>query len=119
MSAHGDVDMGHTVAGWTGTSIATLGFGVAGLGIVAVSGPLIAAGVAVIALSVIVTWVLHLAGWGKPSGPRPADQWDWRVKDLTARRGHPDCVGCWIAGRRAAAAAEVGKPVPETVGAQL
>ncbi|MGW0697894.1 HGxxPAAW family protein [Streptomyces sp. NPDC002867] len=119
MSAHGDVDMGHTVAGWTGTSIGTLGFGVAGLGIVAASGPVIAAGVAVIALSVIVTWVLHLAGWGKPSGPRPADQWEWRVKDLTARRGHPNCVGCRIAGRRAVAAAEIGKPVPEAVGAQL
>ncbi|MEV4335087.1 HGxxPAAW family protein [Streptomyces sp. NPDC049597] len=110
--------MGHTVAGWTGPSIATMGFSVAGLGIVAVSGPVSAAGVAVIALSVIITWVLHLAGWGKPSGPRPADQWDWRVKDLTACRGHLDCVGFRTAGRRAAAAAEVGRPVPETVGAQ-
>ncbi|MFF1967339.1 HGxxPAAW family protein [Streptomyces sp. NPDC058232] len=100
MSAHGDVDLGHTAGGWTGATIAGIGVCVAGLGIVLVSGAVITTGVAVIALAVLVTWVLHLAGWGKPSGPRPANQWDWRVKDLTARHGHPDCVGCRLAGRR-------------------
>ncbi|MEU4359233.1 HGxxPAAW family protein [Streptomyces virginiae] len=117
MSAHGDVDMGHTVAGWTGTYIAVVGFSVAGFGMILASGLVMAAGCAVIALAAVLTWALHLAGWGKPSGPRPADQWDWRVKDPTARRGHPNCVGCRMAGRRAVSAA--GRPLPEAVGAQL
>ncbi|MBM7087625.1 HGxxPAAW family protein [Streptomyces sp. NPDC012461] len=103
MSLHGDdhYDMGHTVAGWTGMGIATLGFGLCGLGVVAASGGVTLAGGAVLVLALLVTWALHLAGWGKPSGPRPADQWDWRVRDAGARDGHPDCVSCRLAGRRA------------------
>ncbi|MEV0185307.1 HGxxPAAW family protein [Streptomyces sp. NPDC050625] len=101
MFIHGDddYDMGHTVAGWTGMGIATLGFGLCGLGAVAVSGLLVLAGVAVLSLALLTTWMLHLAGWGKPTGPRPVSQWDWRVRDLSVRDGHPDCLGCRLAGR--------------------
>ncbi|MEU0008040.1 HGxxPAAW family protein [Streptomyces sp. NPDC006314] len=117
MSAHGDCDMGHTVAGWTGTGVAVTGFTICGLGMITVSTSLILAGVATLALAVLITWVLHLAGWGKPSGPRPADQWDWRVKDLAARHGHPHCVGCRIAGRHATAE-KSRKPVTAPVAAE-
>ncbi|MFF6884901.1 HGxxPAAW family protein [Streptomyces sp. NPDC012421] len=61
----------------------------------------------------VVTWLLHLAGWGKPSGPRPPDQWDWRVRDTTARTGHPDCLGCRLAGRRAPTARTPGPVTAE------
>jgi hypothetical protein len=102
MSAHENMDLGHTVAGWTGTAVALAGFCVTGLGVIAVSAALTISGIAVIALAAAITWVLHLAGWGKPSGPRPADQWDWRTKDPGARQGHPGCLGCRMAGRRGA-----------------
>lgn len=112
MSAHDNVDLGHTVAGWTGTAVALAGFCVTGLGVIAVSTALLISGAAVIALAAVLTWLLHLAGWGKPSGPRPADQWDWRVRDLGARQGHPDCLGCRMAGRRVEAPAELAEPTP-------
>ncbi|BFV59968.1 hypothetical protein KCMC57_up50720 [Kitasatospora sp. CMC57] len=47
-------------------------------------------GAAVILGGALTTWLLHLAGWGKPSGPRPADQWDWRTRDASH---HPGCLG--------------------------
>jgi hypothetical protein len=102
--------LGHTVAGWTGTALALAGFCVTGVEVIAVSAPLVLSGIAVIALAAVSTWLLHLPGWGKPSGPRPADQWDWRVKDLHARHAHPHCLGCRMAGRRAEATA----PLPES-----
>ncbi|MEV8554495.1 HGxxPAAW family protein [Streptomyces glaucescens] len=104
MFIHGDDphDLGHTLAGWTGTAVATLGSGVCGLGVIMTSVVVALAGVGVLALALVVTWVLHLAGWGKPGGPRPVEQWDWRVRDTSARAGHPDCLGCRLAGRRGA-----------------
>jgi hypothetical protein len=105
MSAHGDVDLGHTVAGWTGTAIGLVGLCVTGLSVVAVSLPLALAGAAILGTAVVVTWVLHLAGWGKPGGPRPAEEWSWKVRDASARYGHPDCVGCRLAGRGSARSA--------------
>ncbi|MFJ7966614.1 HGxxPAAW family protein [Streptomyces sp. NPDC096324] len=103
MFIHGDDDhdLGHTVAGWSGAGIAALGFGFCGLAMIRASGLLVLAGVAVLVLAALATWMLHLAGWGKPSGPRPVAQWGWRVRDVTARDGHSDCLGCRLAGRRA------------------
>ncbi|MEV4612600.1 HGxxPAAW family protein [Kitasatospora sp. NPDC049258] len=98
MSAmHGHHDMGHTVAGWTGSAIAITGFTVAGVAMCAGRPAGIWAGGALVLLSGLTTWALHLAGWGKPGGPRPEPQWDWRVRDTMAQ--HADCLGCRIAGR--------------------
>ncbi|MFZ4152468.1 HGxxPAAW family protein [Streptomyces pseudogriseolus] len=99
MSAH-PYDHGHTVAGWTGCGIAVVGTSVLGAGVCTVSAPLLVAGVAVDVLALLVTWVLHLVGWGKPSGPRPREEWSWRVRDSGARAGHAECLGCRLAGRR-------------------
>lgn len=62
-------------------------------------------GLGVVVVAGIVTWVLHLAGWGKPSGPRPEADWDWRVRDAGAHAGHADCIGCRAKGPRRARAA--------------
>ncbi|MDN3266455.1 HGxxPAAW family protein [Streptomyces sp. MA15] len=110
MSAH-PYDHGHTVAGWTGCGIAVAGAAVLGAGVCAVSGPLLLAGAAVEVVALLVTWALHLAGWGKPSGPRPRQEWSWRVRDSGARAGHAECVGCRLAGRRGG---PVGEPAPVT-----
>ena len=113
MFIHGDddYDLGHTVAGWTGVGIASLGSGLCGLGVVAASGLFVLAGVAVLVLALLATWMLHLAGWGKPGGPRSVAQWDWRVRDLSARNGHADCLGCRLAGRRTTRREAEGRPV--------
>ncbi|MET9624866.1 HGxxPAAW family protein [Streptomyces sp. NPDC006464] len=103
MSVHGDVDLGHTVAGWTGTTLAGVGCASAGAGLCLGLARGVWLGALLLVAAVLATWILHLTGWGKPSGPRPADQWDWRVRDSGARHGHPRCVGCRLAGRRGAA----------------
>ncbi|GGQ23192.1 hypothetical protein GCM10010215_54820 [Streptomyces virginiae] len=105
MSAHGHVDLGHTVAGWTGTTMALLGFAGAGAAVCAAWVPGILIGLGVVVLAGLVTWLLHLAGRGKPSGPRPEAEWDWRVRDTGARAGHADCLGCRVAGSRRAVGA--------------
>ncbi|WP_437074967.1 HGxxPAAW family protein [Streptomyces sp. enrichment culture] len=106
--------MGHTLAGWTGTALASVGFTLCGLAVVATSGLLALAGAAVLLLALLTTWLLHLAGWGKPGGPRPAGLRHWRAKDPTARAGHTDCLGCRLAGRsgRTAAAGTPALPLP-------
>ncbi|MFI9828455.1 HGxxPAAW family protein [Streptomyces sp. NPDC051913] len=109
-------DEGHTVAGWTGCAVATIGCVVLGLGVVTASVPVLAVGGAVVLLGLLVTWALHLAGWGKPPGRRPREQWGMRTRDLSARDGHPGCVGCRLAGRgRRAAALVVAAAEPEVV----
>ncbi|MFJ3306155.1 HGxxPAAW family protein [Streptomyces sp. NPDC086549] len=100
-------DEGHTVAGWTGFFIATIGSAVAGAGVVMASVPVTGGGVAIVAVSVLVTWALHLNGWGKPPGRRPRGEWGLRVRDRGAREGHPGCVGCRLAGRGRGTAAVV------------
>lgn len=99
MGMHGDHDLGHTVAGWTGTAVAVAGCGLAGAGLAAGSGVPLIGGAVVVLLAVPVTWVLHLAGWGKPSGPRPVAEQPWRVRDTAAAAGHAECAGCRLAGR--------------------
>lgn len=115
MSAH-QYDEGHTVAGWTGFGIATVGTAVLGLGVCMVSGALIAAGLAVSAVSVLVTWALHLSGWGKPPGRRPRAEWGMRVRDTSAREGHAGCVGCRLAGRGGRRSTAVGAVVETGAG---
>ncbi|MFI9240347.1 HGxxPAAW family protein [Streptomyces sp. NPDC053079] len=100
MSGH-QHDEGHTLAGWIGCVIATTGAAVTGAGICGWR-PGIWLGLGVMAAAVPVTWALHLTGWGKPPGPRPADQWAMKVRDRAARHGHPGCLGCRLAGRRGA-----------------
>ncbi|MFE1832859.1 HGxxPAAW family protein [Streptomyces sviceus] len=125
MSAH-QYDEGHTVAGWTGVGIATVGTSVLGVGVCLGSGVLIAVGLVITAASAFVTWALHLAGWGKPPGRRPRGEWGMRVRDTSAREGHAGCVGCRMAGRgrtratavepRAAATATVEPVSAKSVG---
>ncbi|MGW7259833.1 HGxxPAAW family protein [Streptomyces sp. NPDC054834] len=115
MSAH-LYDEGHTVAGWTGFGIATAGSGLAGLGVCTGSVAALGGGLAVVVLGVLVTWGLHLSGWGKPPGRRPREQWGMRVRDPLAREGHAGCVGCRLAGRGRRRAAVV---VPDGVGGEL
>ncbi|MGI5456160.1 HGxxPAAW family protein [Streptomyces sp. CA-249302] len=115
MSAH-QYDEGHTVAGWTGFAVATVGTVVLGLGVCTVSVAILAAGLGIVAVSLLVTWALHLAGWGKPPGRRPREQWGWRARDLTAREGHPGCVGCRLAGRRVRTVVSYGGEVAAGAG---
>ncbi|MFF7608306.1 HGxxPAAW family protein [Streptomyces parvulus] len=100
-------DHGHTVAGWTGTGMALAGSVAAGGSMAAAWYPGLALGAGLVALSASTTWVLHLAGWGKPGGPRPPAERDWRVRDRSAAQGHPGCVGCRLAGRGRRTAAPV------------
>ncbi|MFG2818633.1 HGxxPAAW family protein [Kitasatospora sp. NPDC048365] len=103
MGAHDHHDMGHTVAGWTGTAIAVLGTTATGLALIAGSTAGLIAGAALTALGGLAAWLLHLAGWGKRSGPRPPHARHWRHRDTAARAGHPGCLGCRLAGRTPAA----------------
>ncbi|MEU6804547.1 HGxxPAAW family protein [Streptomyces neyagawaensis] len=106
-------DEGHTVAGWTGTAIGTAGSVALGMGVCGWA-PGIPLGIAVSVAALLVTWVLHLAGWGKPPGPRPRDQWALGVRDRSVRGGHPDCLGCRMAGRRGTRTADLPEPATST-----
>ncbi|MFD3695351.1 HGxxPAAW family protein [Streptomyces sp. NPDC058646] len=117
MSAH-PYDEGHTVAGWTGTAVATAGTSVTALGVIGWA-PGIWLGLAITAAALLVTWALHLAGWGKPPGLRPVDQWGMRVRDDSARQGHAQCLGCRLAGRRPAPARAVHAVTLSPVAADL
>jgi hypothetical protein len=104
MSAHGDHDMGHTIAGWTGSALVISATTVLGTAFVAGSPAGLWLGGALLALAAPTTWLLHLAGLGKATGPRPADARHWRIRDTAARHGHADCLGCRLAGRTPAPA---------------
>ena len=105
-------DEGHTGAGWTGTAIATVGSCVLGLGVCMTSALAVAGGAGVLVVAVLVTWVLHLAGWGKSPGVRPRGEWRRRDRDRSARAGHPGCVACRLAGRGRRAGRVSGTAVP-------
>ncbi|WP_433340353.1 HGxxPAAW family protein [Streptomyces sp. CA-253872] len=90
-------DEGHTVAGWTGAAIAVAGSACLAVAVVGWT-PGRYVGLVLLVVSAVVTWLLHLAGWGKAAGPRPRDQWG--VRDTAARAGHPGCFACRLAGRR-------------------
>ncbi|MFF5186552.1 HGxxPAAW family protein [Streptomyces sp. NPDC000345] len=115
MAGH-QYDEGHTIAGWTGFGIATVGTAVIGVGVCLVSPVLLVAGAAVVGVSVLVTWGLHLAGWGKPPGVRPRAEWGMRVRDGGARGGHPGCVGCRLAGRAPAGRGALSVPGASVAG---
>ncbi|MFF7310642.1 HGxxPAAW family protein [Streptomyces sp. NPDC008137] len=115
MSAH-EYDHGHTFAGWVGCAIGSVAAAVAGAGVVMVSGLLIAGGTAIGVVALLVTWALHLAGWGKGPGLRPREEWAWRVRDSSAPGGHDECLGCRLAGRRRPAA--LGGAVPVRAGGE-
>ncbi|WP_406136183.1 HGxxPAAW family protein [Streptomyces sp. NBC_01089] len=104
-------DEGHTIAGWTGSAVATAGALVAGVGIIAWR-PGIWVGLAVMVFAALIAWVLHLAGWGKPPGWRAADQWGLTVRDRAVREGHAACLGCRLAGRRGVPAGASAAPEP-------
>ncbi|MBO7936929.1 HGxxPAAW family protein [Streptomyces sp. CAI-85] len=109
-------DEGHTVAGWTGVAVATVGTTVTGLGVCAGAGVLVGGGLVIVVVAALVTWGLHLAGWGKPPGVRPRAEWGMRVRDTAARSGHPGCLGCRLAGRRAAGRSALSVAAPTVVG---
>ncbi|MFG2951628.1 HGxxPAAW family protein [Streptomyces adustus] len=96
MSGHHDE--GHTIAGWTGFTVATIGALALGMGIVSWR-PGVWVGLAVLVTAVLITWVLHLAGWGKPPVPRGVDQRRLSARDHSVRDGHANCLGCRLAGR--------------------
>ncbi|MGV9316357.1 HGxxPAAW family protein [Streptomyces sp. NPDC003691] len=104
----GHYDEGHTVAGWAGFALATAGSGAVGAGI-AVWWPGIWLGLVVLVAAPLVTWGLHLAGWGKAPLPRRSpEQRRLTVRDTAARDGHPDCFGCRLAGRDGGRAPDAG-----------
>ncbi|MFE7353506.1 HGxxPAAW family protein [Streptomyces sp. NPDC057543] len=110
MSGH-QHDEGHTIAGWAGSAVATAGVAVMGVGICGWR-PGIWLGLGVMASAALVTWGLHLAGWGKPPGPRPVDQWGLVVRDRAAREGHSGCLGCRLAGRNGVPVRAGAAPAP-------
>ncbi|MGW2049957.1 HGxxPAAW family protein [Streptomyces sp. NPDC001858] len=109
-------DEGHTIAGWSGVAVATVGVSVMGVGVCAVSVAALVGGGVVAALGALLTWWLHLAGWGKPPGARPRAQWGMRVRDPGARAGHPGCVGCRLAGRGRTVGTALSVPGPTVAG---
>ena len=98
MSGHHH-DEGHTVAGWTGCAVAVVGTSVAGVGMCLGSAAGIWLGLGVVGLGVLVTWGLHLAGWGKPPGIRPVAERGMRVRDRPRGPGIPRASGAgWPGG---------------------
>ncbi|MEV0257483.1 HGxxPAAW family protein [Streptomyces sp. NPDC050732] len=87
-----------------------LGAVAAGVGVVGWR-PGIWLGLALLVVAVLATWVLHLAGWGKPPTPRSLDLRGFSARDLSARAGHADCIGCRLAGRSPTSGAPRPAPV--------
>ncbi|WP_436758412.1 HGxxPAAW family protein [Streptosporangium sp. V21-05] len=82
---HEEHDMGHTVAGWTGSIVCITGFAISGVAMVAASVPFFWIGAGVVALGGALGWLLHQMGLGKEIGPRPASErgMHWRPASRT------------------------------------
>jgi hypothetical protein len=102
MSGHHH-DEGHTLAGWIGFALAGSGTSVAGVGMCLGATGGVWLGLGGVVLGALVTWGLHLTGWGKPPGIRPVAERGMWVRDRAAQGGHPGCVGCRMAGRGSSA----------------
>ncbi|RII19570.1 hypothetical protein DSC45_06120 [Streptomyces sp. YIM 130001] len=102
MSEHG-YDEGHTVAGWAGCAVGVAAALALGAGICGWT-PGFWAGLVLTPAALVTTWLLHLAGWGKAPGPRPAAEHPLTVRDTAAATGHPNCLACRSAGRSGRAA---------------
>ncbi|MEV7680069.1 HGxxPAAW family protein [Streptomyces sp. NPDC088341] len=83
-------------------SITTAGTLAIGMGVIGWR-PGIWSGLIALVAAALITWGLHLAGWGKPPNPRSVDQRGLTVRDRSAREGHTNCRGCRLAGRRGGA----------------
>ncbi|MEV4972231.1 HGxxPAAW family protein [Streptomyces scopuliridis] len=95
----GNHDEGHTIAGWVGSAVTMVGSLAIGVGVIGWR-PGIWLGLITVVAAALITWGLHLAGWGKPPNPRSIEQRRLTVRDHSAREGHTNCRGCRLAGRR-------------------
>ncbi|MER5645444.1 HGxxPAAW family protein [Streptosporangium sp. NPDC002524] len=77
---HEEHDMGHTVAGWTGSIVCITGFAISGVAMVVASVPFFWIGAGVVALGGALGWLLHRLGLGKEIGPRPASERGMRLR---------------------------------------
>ncbi|WP_440070511.1 HGxxPAAW family protein [Streptosporangium sp. OZ121] len=84
---HEEHDMGHTVAGWTGSIVCITGFAISGMAMVAASVPFFWVGAGVVALGGALGWLLHRMGLGKEIGPRPASERGMRRRPASSARG--------------------------------
>ncbi|WP_051753292.1 HGxxPAAW family protein [Streptosporangium amethystogenes] len=87
---HEEHDMGHTVAGWTGSIVCITGFAISGLAMVAASVPFFWAGVGVVVLGGALGWLLHQMGFGKEIGPRPVSERGMRRRPAPRTAGRHD-----------------------------
>ncbi|MFF3443318.1 HGxxPAAW family protein [Streptosporangium sp. NPDC002721] len=88
---HEEHDMGHTVAGWTGSIVCIVGFAISGVAMVAASVPFFWVGAGVVALGGALGWLLHQMGLGKEIGPRPVSErgMRWRPAPRTPGAARP------------------------------
>jgi hypothetical protein len=82
---HEEHDMGHTVAGWTGSIVCITGFAISGVAMTAASVPFFWIGAGVVVLGGALGWLLHQMGLGKEVGPRPVSErgMHWRPAPRT------------------------------------
>ncbi|MEV4525711.1 HGxxPAAW family protein [Streptosporangium sp. NPDC049304] len=71
---HEEHDMGHTVAGWTGSIVCIIGFAISGVAMTAADVLFFWIGAGVVILGGALGWLLHRLGFGKEIGPRPVSE---------------------------------------------
>ncbi|MGS2646767.1 HGxxPAAW family protein [Streptosporangium sp. LJ11] len=84
---HEEHDMGHTVAGWTGSIVCITGFAISGVAMVSASVLFFWVGAGVVALGGSLGWLLHRMGFGKEIGPRPAAERGMRRRPASSAPG--------------------------------